>query len=223
MSARTSSPVGVRLPQVNLLPPEVHAKRGLARVKRWLAAGLVLAILLAVGGVGLAMMAESGAEAELAEAQAETDRLVLEQQKYAEVPLLLSQLDQVSAARTYGMSTEVLWPAYLSAVAATAPEGVAIDLLSVTAAAPGAGVALPTDALAAPSIANIAFSAESLTLPDTAGWLDGLATIPGFSDAWFSSATVTEEEGLVYYTVSATVQINEQAFAGRFAESEGQS
>lgn len=223
MSARTSTPAGVGLPQVNLLPPEVRAKRGLVRVKRWLAVGLALAVLVAAGGVVMAMLAESAAEAQLAEQQAETDRLVQEQQKYAEVPLLLGQLDQVSAARTFGMSTEVLWPDYLSAIAATAPPGVAIDLLSASAAAPGIPAALPTDALAAVSVANIAFEAESLTLPDTAAWLDGLASIPGFSDAWFSSATVSEEEGLVYYAVSATVQINEQAFAGRFDETEGQS
>jgi hypothetical protein len=208
------------LPQVNLLPPEVAAKRGLVRVKRWLGAFVVLAFLAAAGGVVLTMLAEKAAQDELAFQQGETERLTVEQQKYAEVPVVLSQLDRIGSAREVGMTTEVLWREYVSAIAATAPPGITIDTVTVTGATPYVATPLPADALSAPSVGSISFTAESLVLPDTAAWLDALEAVPGFADPWFSDASVNQEEDLIYYKVTATVQLNETAFAHRFTNEE---
>lgn len=223
MSPRQQATAGPGLPQVNLLPPEVQAKRGLVRVKRWLGAAVVLSVLLAAGIVFRAGMAKDAADEELRVAQAETERLLAEQLEYSEVPIVQRNLETIKTARSLGMSTEILWPDYLSAIAATAPAGISIDTIGVSGATPILLATPPINPLQAPSVATVTFSAQSLTLPDTAGWLDGLETVPGFADGWFSTATITEEEGVALYTVSATVQIDERAYAERFAAEEEQS
>lgn len=222
MSARPTAQ-GPTVAQVNLLPPEVRAKRGLARTKRWLGATVVLALLLAGGVVALAWTAQNAADEELRLAEEDTQRLLAEQAKYGEVPAVLSELDAIKTSRTIAMSTEVLWPQYLAAIAATAPEGVSIKTLNVAGATPMLLPAPPVNPLQAPSVSTVTFSASALTVPDTGAWLDGLETIPGFADAWFSSATETEEEGLTLYSVGVTVQIDEQAYAQRFVTEEEQS
>lgn len=207
-------------PQVNLLPPEVHAKRGLVRVKRMLVIVVVFSLVVAAGLVALSMMAQKSAEAELTVQQTETERLQIEQQKYAEVPLVLGQLQTAEEARALAMQTEVAWPTYLSAMAAVLPPGVSIENFTVASIAPAELAPLPANPLHDSSVATVELTVNSLTIPDTTVWLDGLETVPGFADAWFSTATVTAKEDFVYYTVTATVQLNEQAFTNRFALAE---
>ena len=84
------------LPQVNLLPPEVRAARGLRNLKRWLAMALVLVLVLCAAVFALAKFTKMAADDDLASAQSETQRLQKEQQKYAEVPRVLSALQNVT-------------------------------------------------------------------------------------------------------------------------------
>jgi hypothetical protein len=83
------------------------------------------------------------------------------------------------------------------------------------------GATRSTDPLAAPSIGAINFTAKALTIIDTSAWLDALKAVPGFADASFSSEALSENNGVVYYTVSASVQINDKALANRFAITKG--
>lgn len=220
MSARAQSLAAPALPQVNLLPPEITAARGLTRVKRWLVFLILVSMVGAVGLVALAMMTQAAAEAELAVHEQRTEELLSEQLKYAEVPVVLGALDQASAARRVGMSTEVLWRQYFAAIAATTPEGVRIETLQVAGGTPMQLPPDPADALSAPAVATVTFTAQSATLPDTEAWVVSLATIPGFADAWFTTHAIAERDGVVFYDVIATVQVNERAFALRFADDE---
>ena len=52
---------------------------------------------------------------------------------------------------------------------------------------------------------------------NTAAWLTALATVPGFQDAYFSTASITEVDGSIFYTVASSVQVNDSAFSNRFA------
>lgn len=208
------------LPQVNLLPPEVYAARSLSRVKRWLAFVVVLALLAAAGIVVLGVLTQQAAQDELATEQLRTEALLEEQKQYAEVPVVLSQLDNIRAARELGMSTEVMWRDYISAIAASAPEGVSIETVSILASSPMELPPAPLTPLDAAAVGTITFTANSLTVPDTAQWVEGLAAVPGLTNAWFSSATITEDEELAYYSVSGTVQITVDARADRFVPTE---
>jgi Tfp pilus assembly protein PilN len=205
------------LPQVDLLPPAVRDRRRIAGLRRWLALGLLGVVAICAGGWGLALVQQRQAEEELAAVEARTARLIAQQQEYAEVPQVRTQIDAIEAARLQVSGTEVLWQPYLGAIAATAPDSVSIESLTVSVPAfDGEARTDPSATEAAPG--TIVFTARSRDLPDTATWVEQLAAVPGFSDPWFSTASITETDGAVYYTVSALVEINPAAFAHRFEE-----
>lgn len=202
--------------QVNLLPPEVYSKRSLGKVKARLGLALVGVLLLAVAAFVYAAFAEKLAADELAQAQDEVARLQQEQLQYAEVPLVKGYISAVEAARELGTATEVLWPDYLRAVQAVTPEGVAVVELTTEMPGPitsGTPSANPLDSV---SVGSITFTGQAATLPDLAAWMEALDRIPGFSDASFSTAELTSEEGVTFYAIVTTIRVDETVFAGRF-------
>lgn len=214
-AVRATVPGTPLLPQVNLLPPEIRAGRALSSVKSWLAVGL-LATLLVAGG--LVLMSELGlrdAEDALTRTQDENAALVAQQTQYAEVPALLGKLDDLTQARTSGMAGDVLWRPYVTAIAATAPAGVSVTELKV--APPVASLTATTGGVADLVVATISFQSRSLTLPDTAQWLDALAEVTGLSNPMFSSAQIKgTESGVVYYEVTGTVDVTFDGLSMRY-------
>jgi Tfp pilus assembly protein PilN len=213
--------IGVSLPQVNLLPPEVRAKRGLKVLKRWLGVSLLATLVLCVLAYGASLVSAAAVQSDLVTVQAETSRLQTEQQKYAEVPQVLNALASAKAARTLGMSTEVQWKSYLDAITAVLPAGVSLESITVTGATPMTAAPAPSSVLEKASVGQIRFSGRIDTMPDTAAWIDALNAVPGFSDAWVSATAITQTDKLVYYTVTSTVQVTDAAYAKRFAAAEG--
>ncbi len=108
-------------------------------------------------------------------------------------------------------------------IEAVAPAGTAITSFSAQAASPADGSSFTApDPLAHPGVATITFSIQTPTLPDTAAWLDALNGIPGFMDASFTTASLTDgepEDGVgELYTVASTVQVNVRALSGAHVE-----
>jgi hypothetical protein len=120
------------------------------------------------------------------------------------------------------MSTDIPWKPYVDAITAVLPANVSIDTLTSTGATPMVAPAAPTDPLQVPSVGQLIFQARSSTVPDTSAWIDSLNAIPGFADAWVSSAAVAEDETGTYYVVSATVQITDAAYSHRFDTTNGE-
>ncbi len=211
------------LPQVNLLPPEVAAARNLSRIKAWLGVAVLMTVVLAAAGFGAALLDGNAAAAELETAQRDGARLQADQAKYAEVPKVLGALADAKAARLVGMSTEVAWTGYLNAISATLPPNVSIDDVAIMGATPMVAAPAPATALQAPSLYTITFTARGITIPDSAAWADALNSVPGFADAWVSSATVTAQGTTTYYQVAGSVQVNSVALSNRFASTKGAS
>lgn len=232
MSARTAAPgtvapdgradvVAMGAPlhaQVNLLPPEIRSRRALGRAKVRLAFGLGLVVLLATGAVAWSMLTESAATQRLEDTQARAEDLLAQQAQYAEVPQLKGEILQVQDARRIAMSTEILWTDYLRAIQAVAPAALSITSVNTSGATPMQPAIGSSDPLGATSIGALSFTGRSTTMPDVAAWIDALDSIPGFSDAAFSSATLNDDNGVVFYEIASTVQVTPAAFALRFEE-----
>lgn len=210
------------LPQVNLLPPEVRAARGLTVTKRILGVALIGVILLAGVGYVVALSVAGSATAGLVEAQGEAAGLKAEEAKYAEVPIVVNGLTRATEARTLGMSTEIQWKGYLDAIAAVLPPGASIDALTVTQESPLVAAVAPADPLNEQGVATVTFTGKASTLPDNAAWLDALNSIPTFYGATFSAETLEEVNGSAQFSVTSTVQVSAAALSQRFAaQSEG--
>ena len=208
-------------PQVDLLPPEVRARRKLKRTKELLALVVVCVLLASVGIFGATMFAAAAAQSELDGVKQQTSLLMAKQVKFAEVPLVLGSITSIEQTRKLGMSTEVLWKPYLDALRAVTPAGVSLTDVTVTAATPMQAAAAAVDPLSPVSVGQVAFTAKSLTLPDTSAWLTALASVPGFVHPLFSTQTLTSGDGGNFYQVTATVQLTNQAFANRFVSTKG--
>lgn len=203
-------------PQVNLLPPEVRSRRALGRVKVLLAGVLALVLLASAGGYVVASLEVNNAENDLQQANERVQDLLAQQSQYAEVPRIRSQIAAISEARLFATSTELMWATYWRAIEAVTPPGWTLQSLQTTLPRPGETMMPSTNLLGAPSVGTITFVGRASVVPDIADWMDGLERIPGFVDAWFSNAQITEENGVVYYEVGATVQVDASAFSGRF-------
>jgi len=217
MSAKQPAVQAPALPQVNLLPPEVKAARGLARVKRWLALAVVVALVASGGLVAKAIMDKSAADDQLALAQARTAELEAQKEKYAHVPVVLAALERALLARQIGMSTEVAWREYFEAVAAQTPAGIRIENIKIVSATPMVLPAAPADPLSAQGISVVAFTAQAASIPELETWLRQLPLIPGFSDPWYTRATyapLNETTGM--YQVTAGVVLTPEAYEHRF-------
>lgn len=204
------------LAQVNLLPPEVGQERHFRRTKGILWAVLALSVILVLAGFAAAMVEVRSTRDDLAQAQAETQRLQREQARYSEVPAVIGQLDTARTARELGTSTEILWADYLGSFASTLPPNVGLDSLSVTAATPLELAPVPGDSLQPVGPAVVTFDAISATVPDTAAWVDSLNAIEGLTDARVSVSALTEEGGFPHYTITVSVRVTSEALASRF-------
>ncbi|QGQ19371.1 fimbrial assembly protein [Cellulomonas sp. JZ18] len=221
VGTRRPATVGVpAVPQVNLLPPEYTQRQRLRGLKRRLLAVLVGVVAFAVVGYGAAVVSLNDARAEQTRAEDETTRLLQEQAKYSEVPQVLAELDRATAARTLGMSTEILWAPYLRAVGTVMPEGVGLTAFAMDGATPMLAPGAPASPLDDPSVATLTFTAKASQLVDTAAWTDALNAVPGFHGAWVSSATVEEFDGQPVYGYTSRVLVSADAYADRFAPEE---
>ena len=205
-------------PRVDLLPAEVHVgrrQRTLAR-RAWLGVVVVgAAVALAVAGASL-NAAQAGSE--LTTAEGETNTLLQQQQKYAEVRTTEQQSALIEAGQRVGAATEVDWSAYIAGLQAALPAGVTISALGVDSADPTTAYAQPTTPLQGQRIGTITVTVDSPTIPSVPDWTDSLRKLRGYVDSSISS--ITKQSSANTYTADITIHINEKAYDGKYAKGE---
>ena len=206
------------LPQVNLLPPEVSAARGVRRTQRWLAVGLLVVLVLCLMGWGGSMLVQDAAQDDLVQAQGDTAAIQAQTQQYAEVPQVLQQLDQAEQAQQYGMAADVLWANYIGAIVAVLPPDVKIESISSTLSTAAQAATLTPDPLTPGGIGELQLVGRTTTLPDTADWIEGLDGVPGFAGVRMSTMAVAADadDGTTFYRVTLKVQVTDDALSGRY-------
>lgn len=205
-------------PRVDLLPPEVRSARRNARTRRGFAWGVLAVFLVVVMASGGAFGLNIVAQGQLLVAQARTNELLSEQQKYTEVRNIQNQVDVAVAAKQVGASTEVAWQPFIAAVGSAEPPGLKMKSVTIDSASPIAVYQQSTDPLQGPRIATVTVVALSNTFPDVPGWLRAVLQVRGVVDA--TAGTVNRDDGGVY-TSSITIHVGEALFTKRF-ETKGQ-
>lgn len=224
----------VSLPRVNLLPKELTERR-LVRRQR---GGIAVAFVLLLALLGLWSMRESQ---KLTEARQEADReravaaglrgRKAALQPYAALERQVAAADQLRA-KVY--AREIRFSGVLQDISAIVPADVWLTQMSVatkdisttstggSAAAPAASLAAGSPGAGAP-VATITFTGAGLQHVDVGGFMRALAAGPKqhgsqvYLNPYFTASQQDAGEGgETTVTFSATVDLSEAAFSGRF-------
>lgn len=202
-------------PHADLLPPEFAAEARLRAQRRGMVFLAIVAVALVAVGYVFATIQTGYVALRLDAANAETTSLLEQQQTYSEVGVINSQIATIKVAELVGTSTQIDWLDYLGRVATSLPAGTTIQTVSAGTAYPGAGATTSASPLGFTSIADIAFTAETTTLPNVSSWIENLALLPGFAGATAGSITRCE---CGVYTVTMVLYVNEDALANRIVD-----
>lgn len=217
-----------QMPRVNLLPPEIAQAAKLKKLQVMLGlmvlavmALVVMIFLLASGQVG-------GAEEDLSAAQAEGSDLQAEVASYAEVPLVLAEVQAAQDDLVTAMTPEVRWSFYLNDLSLTIPKSTRLSTLTAVNNAAAAqldptgvtALTVPTTPLGVPTMGSITFTGKSNNFDAIASWLQTLARQEGFIEPTVTSAVASEEADTVgkFYDVESTTQLSQEAASDRYLE-----
>jgi Tfp pilus assembly protein PilN len=220
----------VRLPRVNLLPPEILEVRSVRRAQVGLGAA-VAASLLVVGGLwGLASIDQASAQQDLDAASARQTAVNRETGALADVAATYTQIQQRRTVLSSAMSGEVLWSQYLTDLALLVPDNVWLEKMSVApvtaATAPGSTGVAGTPGFgpqtAAGAIATITFTGRAISQDDVTNWLQSISRGKGFTNVYFTDSTLQkygEKAKAVQFT--STVSVMPEALSNRYPSSSG--
>jgi len=210
------------LPRVNLLPPEIEAGRRFKRVQ----AGLGVGVLAAAGVVGALVLAAghqvTSAQNDLDAQKAQTTRLNAQVQQYAQVPLVLAQVDAAQAELTQAMGQEIRWSYFLNDLSLVTPNRVWLTSVKVTPATTGSTApGTTTQGFLQPGVGTLDVEGKGSTHNDVAAWLAALGRQKGLSQPYFTSS-VKEQIGTEdSVTFSSQATITQDALSGRYTSKAG--
>jgi hypothetical protein len=204
-------------PRADLLPPEVKEEK-VAKAQRRRLFGIVMLVIIAVGaGYALASVTAATSQLMLEIENERTAALLAEQTQFSEVRSLRSQVDSAKSAETILLETEIDWNEYLSLVEGTLPPGAMIETAAVISSTTTAPLGAPSNILQGQRVAEVLITVRSATSLDVATWMENLSEIRGFAGVIPNTVTREISGG---YTSTVLLQLNEEAYALRFATEE---
>lgn len=220
----------VRLPCINLLPPEIGERARFERIRRALAGGL-----LATVGVVAALHLSAASDLERAGAQLETAKarsvaLRTESATFADVQGVYASAAQAQEMLSSAMGQEVRFSQFLDDLSLTVPEGIWLKSATFTQAAPAEAAAAPgaagapaeaAGAAGASSVGTVTFTGVGFSHDDVAAWLESLAKQKGYVDPSFTDSTTGVIGKRHTVTFTSTVTLTTDALSGRYAAPAG--
>ena len=213
----------VRLPRVNLLPPEIAERATFQRIQ----AGLGVAVLAAVGVVGLLYLSAShsvsSAQGDLDAANSQASSLQQQSAKYANVTATYARAAAAQVTLRTAMGGEIRYSQLLNDLSLTVPSNVWLSSLAYTSTPPVASTATPVAGapVAATGVGTFTASATAFSHDDVAVWLESIAGLKAYASPYFSTST----EGLLgtrkAVTFTSTAVLTPAALSGRYTDPAG--
>ncbi len=223
MSTVTQSALAAT-PRVNLLPPEIAEARTVRKLRGGLAAAAVASLAVA----GLLFVAAGHdvdqAQQKLDASTARSTQLQAQTAKYAEVPLVIAQVEAAQAQVSQAMGQEVRWSYVLNDLSLTIPKRVWLTTMTVSQnvdQVAGAPVVAP-DPLTPVGLGTVTFEGRAYRHNDLAAFLESLAKQKGYTSPYFSDSTVEavgDRDNAVKF--SSTVTLTDDALSGRWTPKAG--
>jgi Tfp pilus assembly protein PilN len=209
---------GVRLPRVNLLPPEIAEAKKLRKVQM----GLGAAGFGAVALVGLLYMGAShsvsSAQQALDTAQSRQTSLNGQIGKYGDVTGTIAKAQAAQVQLTNAMGDEVRFSKLLTDLSLSVPSTVWLKGLSFAGPAPtGAAPTSPSSN----AIGTLTVSGAGFTHDDVALWLEAVAGIGGtgkntYANPYFTNSTEVLVGPRVTVNFSSTADVTPNALSRRY-------
>ncbi len=209
--------------RVNLLPePYQHRLSILGAQRRAkIAIGCTAGVVLLVSAVsfiqaGLSSADLSGARNDQISAQQAVNR-------YAEVPRLSSQLNEIKSGLTDALAAEVLFSEMIKSVGTTLPSGVSLSSLTFSLAATSSATsgtgATSGGSASGPEIGLLSITGTAPSLESISTFIENLEGSEEFDTVTLTSATRgSSSSGSGTYTFSGTANMSKGALSGRYAK-----
>lgn len=204
------------LPAVDLLPPQVRARRAVRTARRWCVA-VVVGVLLLTGGLCFVGFGDRVlAEAELLAAEQDSDALLAELATYSDVVRVRSDITRTRQAIAYGMRNEVLWADLVERFDTALPHFARAESMSIAIVFDRAVL---DDAenpfVSGESIGEIAWVITVPVLAQSGDLLPAVDAADGLFDTTFTRVERVDGEGV--HRVTGSVLIDPSVRSGRFA------
>ena len=215
-----------RLPQVNLLPPEVGQRRARSR-QRIIAVLILMVFLVFMAGLGYWIFTlKAQAQERLVDAQARNAELQEEATGYQEVPVVRQLLANITDARAYTGASELNFNDFFGSIEAVLPDVIELDTITISKVGLTSNASESSGPFARPDIGSITFSGTSTEPVDAAELAEALEVIVGIEQVRITTTARALEEGTeedgggggdVIYIVDGTARITIEALSDRFA------
>ena len=199
-------------PRVHLLPSDVIDRKKAKLLKRRVAFGVLIVVVLVAAGYGAATFSLAQSQGALQSAQAQTSQLLTQQAKFGQVNKIKTDIASIQTGQRTATSQEILWQKFTEQLEGTLPAGASITDITASIDSPfqvGNTEAVP---LIGPHIATVHVTLL-MNEGTIAAWLPTLSTLKGFVDATPDSIKNTAGS---QYTTAVTIYLNEKALSNRF-------
>jgi hypothetical protein len=200
-------------PRAQLLPPSVKEREKARTMRRRMVMLIVLALVVAAGGIAWGVLRAAQAQLALVAAQQQTDAILAQQGQYADAARLADLATKSKEAEQIVTSTEVQWEALFAELLRYVPEDTAITGVAFQGPAPWEPAFPPEGPLREPRLAVVTLELTGLDYAGAAQFVANIPPLYGFSDVKIDSTEF--KDGRYITTVKLT--LTQDAASGRFA------
>jgi Tfp pilus assembly protein PilN len=224
VQTETEAPAFVRVdwapvPRVNLLPAEIIEARQFHHLKRLLALGVAVSLVV-VAGAALAMqVGVVNASNALEQTQSESAGLQAQKTKYAEVPKVVAQVDAAKVAREKALGRDIPWYRFLTDLALNTPANTTLTSIDVTLTDQATATGQVPTPLTEPGLGTVTVAGSTRQFADVSAWLTAAGTVHGLSGSTLSSATREDTAGAI--TFNSELIITADALSHRYDRKAG--
>lgn len=217
-AAKVKGPVLSGDPTVQLLPPAVRDRVKNAEFRRLMVLLVVLAVAAVAGGVAYGLYRSIQAQDALAAANAETARILAEQETYRADAAVADVVEATHQAQQMVTATEVDWQLLYGELEDRLGSRAEVNAFILDTAVPWSSARTSPGQLRAVPTVRAALVVWSPNVITVAELTDRFSTIPGFLEVYFNASMWEEEEGVFQTTVE--VAFDASWYIGRYAPAE---
>lgn len=217
-AAKVKGPVLSGDPTVQLLPPAVRDRVTNAEFRRLMVLLVVLAVVAVAGGVAYGLFRSIQAQDALAAANAETARILAEQETYRADAAVADVVESTHQAQQLVTATEVDWQLLYGELEDRLGSRAEINSFILTTPAPWTAAPTSPGQLRAVPVVRAALVIWSPDVISVAELTDRLATVPGFIEVYFDASVW--QNGEESYQTTVEVALDASWYIGRYAPPE---